>query len=116
MPFKDKSDSEIIEIVDPIMDNLMDASTKIDHARHVRDFTDRIKSIVTEDHLRDVCVRYQREKGFFAARSLISLVRRPDAVAVLWKQRFTKVEGDFVAEALFVERDGKCLVDHAMVW
>ena len=75
-----------------------------------------MKSIVTEDYLREVCARYQREKGFFAERSLISLVRRPNVVSVLWKQRFTKAEGDFVAEALFVVRDGKCLVDHAMVW
>ena len=32
------SDVEILDIVNPIMDNLMDASTAIDHERHIRDF------------------------------------------------------------------------------
>ena len=116
MAFNEKSDSEILDIVGPIMDNLMDASTRIDHAQHIQDFTDRLRSIVTEDYLRKICLLYQEEKGFFAERSLIALVRRPDAIAVLWKQPFTKVDGDFVAEALFMERNGRWLVDHVMVW
>jgi hypothetical protein len=36
------------------MDNLMEASTAIDHPRHVRGFTDRLKRIVTLKHLRKV--------------------------------------------------------------
>ena len=43
------SDAEIFSIANPIMDNLMDASTAIDHERHIRDFTDRMKSIVTKE-------------------------------------------------------------------
>lgn len=34
------SESEILAIASPIMDNLMQASTDIDHERHVRDFTE----------------------------------------------------------------------------
>ena len=116
MLMHDKSDSEVLEIVNPIMDKLMDASTRIEHEQHTRDFTERLRAIVTKDYLQKVCRQYQDEKGFFAERELISLIRRPNAIAVLWKQRFTKAEGDFVAEALFVERDGKCMVDHVMVW
>jgi hypothetical protein len=110
------SDSEILAIVNPIMDNLMDASTAIDHKRHTRDFTDRLKSIVTEDYLKKVCIGYQKEKGFFGERSILCLLRRPDAVAVLWKQKFMSADGDFVAEALFVENNGEYRVDHVMVW
>ena len=116
MSFQDLTDAEILGIVNPIMDNLMDASTHIDHARHTRDFTERMKAIVTADHLQKVCRKYQQEKGYFGDRTFITLVRRPDAVAVLWKQRFTGCEGDYVAEALFVEENGRYLVDHAMVW
>jgi hypothetical protein len=45
------------------MDNLMQASTDIDHARHVQDFTDRAKAIATKEHLKRVCIKYQSEKG-----------------------------------------------------
>lgn len=116
MSLDQKSDAEILEIVNPMMDNLMDASTHIDHARHTRGFTKRLKAIVTEDYLKKVCAKYQSERGYFGERTFVALFRRPGAVAVVWKQRFTKVEGEYVAEALIVDQDGRYLIDHAFVW
>jgi hypothetical protein len=71
MTFHDKTDAEILQIIDPIMDNLMAASTVIDHARHTRDFTERVKAIVTPEHLEQVCRKYQAEKGFLRSGSLL---------------------------------------------
>ena len=115
MNFLKMTEQEVLAIAEPIMDNLMDASTEIDHPRHVRDFTDRIKNIVTEAHLKKVCTRYQAEKGYFDERTLISVLRRPDSAMIVWKQTFTKVEGEYLAEMLLVYRDGRFLVDHTWV-
>lgn len=93
----------------------MDASTAIDHARHVRDFTPRARNIVTPEHLRRVCEQYQVEKGYFAQREAIAVLKRPDAAVIVWKQRFTKAPGEYLAEMLLVEQDGRFLVDHMMV-
>ena len=49
MRLEHMSDAEIFSIANPIMDNLMDASTAIDHERDIRDLTDRMKSIVTKE-------------------------------------------------------------------
>ncbi len=116
MSFDQKSDAEILAIADPIMDNLMEASTNIDHDRHTSDFTDRLKSIATKEHLTKVCKKYQEEKGFFAEREFVSVIRRPGAVGIIWKQRFTQAEGDFIAEMLLVNQEGVYLVDHVMIW
>ena len=116
MRLESMSDDEILSIANPIMDNLMDASTVIDHERHIRDFSERMKRIVTKEYLQQVCEQYQREKGFFSRRVPVAVFRRPGAVAIVWKQRFTKASGEFVAEMLLVEKDGKYLVDHAMVF
>lgn len=116
MELANKSDEEILKIVDPIMDNLMAASTDIDHQRHVRDFTDRIKDIVTEQYLQQVCVQYQSHKGFFTEREFVAIFRRPDSIAVIWRQRFSKVPGDYVAELVLVEQNSRYLVDHVMVF
>ncbi len=67
MNFESLSEKEILDIANPIMDNLMEASTDIDHKRHTRDFTERLKKIVTEEHLQKVCKNYQAEKGFFGS-------------------------------------------------
>ena len=114
MGVESMSDEEILGLANPIMDNLMEASTAIDHERHVRDFSDRMKAIVTKDYLQKVCEKYQREKGYFSRREPVAVFRRPGAVAIIWKQWFTKAPGEFVAEMLLIEKDGKFVVDHAM--
>jgi hypothetical protein len=111
-----KSDPEILAVANPIMDNLMEASTVIDHERHVLDFTDRLKAIVTKDHLEKVCRQYQGEKGYFSRREVIAIFRRPNSLAIVWNQRFTKVAGEFVAEMVLVEQGSRYLVDHVMVF
>lgn len=116
MNFEEMTDQEIIDIANPIMDNLMEASTEIDHARHVADFTDRIKTICTEAHLQKVCKKYQSEMGFFSKRELVAVFKRPDAAAIIWKQFYTKAKGEFVAEMLLVHNGDKFLVDHVMVF
>ena len=88
MDLATKSDAEILTITDPIMDNLLEASTAIDHVCHVRDFTDRLNAIVTKEYPREVCRQYQGEKGFFAARALVAIFRRPHSIAIVRKQQW----------------------------
>jgi len=115
MDFEEMSEEKIIGIANSMMDNLMDASTSIDHARHVQDFTERLKNIVTEEHLNNVCKKYQEEKGFFAERKLIAVLRRPNSAMVTWKQKFTKVSGEYLAEMIIIHKNGKFLIDHTWV-
>jgi hypothetical protein len=42
MNLENMSHDQILGIANPVMDNLMDASTAIDHDRHVQDFTEPI--------------------------------------------------------------------------
>lgn len=116
MNFEAMSEQEILDIANPIMDNLMTASTHIDHAAHVRDFTDRMKQMVTHDYLESVCLQYQSEKGFFTERLPVAVFKRPNSAAIVWKQFFSKAKGEFVAEMVLVHRDGKYLCDHVMVF
>ena len=94
----------------------MDASTMIDYERHVRDFSNRLKSVLSKEQLEWICRDYQSTKGLFTTREFVAIFRRPDSVAVIWKQRFTKQTGDFVAEMVLVQQNGKYLVDHVMVF
>lgn len=116
MELAGKSDEEILSIANPIMDNLMGASTAIDYERHIRDFTDRLRGMLSKERLEWICQDYQSTKGYFAEREFVATFRRPESVAIVWKQRFTKQPGDFVAEMVIVQQDGRYLVDHVMVF
>lgn len=116
MNFATLQDAEIWQIANQLMDNLMEGSTAINHAEHTRDFTPRLRSLVTPDYLQHVCETYQRDKGFFTSRKPMLLLRRPDSIALIWQQQFSKVSGDYVAEMVLVQQDGLFLVDHVMVF
>jgi hypothetical protein len=53
-----ESDAPFQEVADAIMDYLTAASTAIDREQHVREFTDRAQSVVTEKLLARVCLRF----------------------------------------------------------
>lgn len=110
------SDQAIREIVEPIMDNLMQGSTEINHAKHTRDFTDRLKTIVSETYLDCVCRDYQSRWGFFTHRECVAIFRRPESIAVVWKQWCSQMPGELVAELVLVEHGGRYQVDHVMVY
>ncbi|WP_286133474.1 hypothetical protein [Colwellia sp. UCD-KL20] len=42
MNFQSLSDQQVFDIADPIMDNLMAASTEINHTKHVQHFTEHL--------------------------------------------------------------------------
>jgi hypothetical protein len=115
MSLSDLNDSELLKVAAPIMDNLMDASTKLDYARHVRDFSERAKASLDEAQFRRICEHYQRERGYFAARELLGILRRPGSVIVVWKQTFTKATGEYLAELVLAEHDGRPVIERVVV-
>ena len=50
-------EDEILSIVEPIMDSCLEGSNEGDHKKHTKDFTDRMKSIVTPEELKS-CLLY----------------------------------------------------------
>ena len=109
-------DEEILAVADPLMDNLMQGSKDIDHARHTRDFTERLAKIVTAERLEEMCRDYQARIGYFTEREFVAIFRRANSVAVVWRQWSSKTTDEFVAEIVIVERNGRHLVDHAQVY
>jgi hypothetical protein len=84
----------------------MEASTEVDHERHVRDFSDRLKGIVTKENLEQQCHEYQMELGFFSTRELVGIFRKENDVRVFWRQWYTNSKNEYVAFLHLVENDG----------
>ncbi|RQW64288.1 hypothetical protein [Vibrio viridaestus] len=117
MSISSLSEDDIVAIADPIMDRLMVASTAIDYEQHIADFTPRLKRVLSADRFESICKEYQQEKGVFAERELVAIFKRTDSVAIVWRQKFTLAQGDYVAEMVLVEGDdGRYLCDHVMVF
>ena len=111
-----KTDDEIRSIIEPLIEKMLEGSTERNHAKHVADFTDRLKVIVTKDNLAEQCENYQKYVGYFERREFVALFRRTQSVAATWRLFFTKSQDEFVLEAVFVERDGDLQIDHCMIF
>ncbi|MES9831880.1 MAG: hypothetical protein ABW139_06510 [Candidatus Thiodiazotropha sp. DIVDIV] len=109
------SDAEIMNIANPIMDNLMQASTDIDHERHVRDFSAKLKNTVTKENLEAQCEKYQSEVGVFSKREFVAIYRKSTDVRVFWRQWYSKSTDEFVAFLHLVENEGKMEVVNVSV-
>ena len=113
MKFSDLSVAEILAIVEPIMDNCLAGSNENDHGKHARDFTKRMRSIVTPEELSRQLSRSPR--GYFTQREFLSLFRRQQSIGVVWKQYTSLNTDELINQAIFKEENGKVLIDHCMI-
>ena len=116
MDWHQLSDDDIMAIITPLMDSCLDGSTTRDHAKHVADFTQRLKVIVTEENLSRQCDAYQEELGYFKAWHLVALFRRTHSLAATWRLFLQKQMMNMCLEASFVYRDGRLQIDHCMIF
>lgn len=115
MNWLDMTDDEVMKIANPIMDNLMQTSTDIDHESHVKDFSEHLKSIVTKDNLQNQCKEYQEKFGYFSKRELVGVFKKENDVRVFWKQWYTKSTDEFVAFIHLKDSNGKVEVVNVSV-
>lgn len=110
------SDQTLVDIAQQYMDSLMQASTERDYVKHIQHFSKRLKIMLDEDRFNFVVEQYQQEKGYFTDRHFVASFRRPDSFAIVWRQTFSKIKGDYVAELVLIEEGGHLVVDHVMVF
>ena len=111
--FSNLSVDEILKIVEPIMDNCLEGSNEGNYEKHTRDFTERIKSIVTPDELHRQLSN--EPKVYFTDREFIRLFRRNNSVGIGWKQLTSLNNDELINQAIFKEINGNILIDHCMI-
>lgn len=113
LKLSDLSSDEILKIVEPIMDNCLNGSNEGNHEKHTRDFTDRMKSIVTPKELEKQLSSYP--KVYFTHREFPYFFRRTDSIGIVWKQ-FTSLNNDeLINQAIFKIIKRNILIDHCMI-
>ena len=113
MKFSEMSEAAILAIIEPMMDNCLNGANERNHAKHVADFTDRMKHIVTPDNLRKQLS--QDPPILFTEREFIYLFRRGDSIGIIWKQKISTTDDELMNQAIFVERDKRICIDHCII-
>ena len=81
MNFLEMDDERTLSIADPIMDNCLNGSNENNHAKHVKDFTQRMRNILTLENLK---MQLSHEpRAFFTNRKFVHLFRRQSSIGVI---------------------------------
>ena len=113
MSFIRMNEKEILDIVEPIMDNCLEGSNESNHQKHTRDFTERMKNIVTPENLKKQLCHSPR--AYFTKRKFIHIFRRNKSIGVVWKQSISTSNDELMNQTIFVEINKKILIDHCII-
>jgi hypothetical protein len=115
MDFMETSENEVLKIANPIMDNLMEASTNIDYEAHIRDYYKPIPELFTKEKFEKDCAEYQARDGVFTTREYLGLTRNCDFISIYWKQKYSKSVGEKLAVLTLVMQNNKLVALRAFV-
>ena len=113
MTFINMNEKEILDIIEPIMDNCLEGSNEANHQKHTRDFTDRMKNIVTPENLKKQLSHSPR--AYFTKRKFIHIFRRNKSIGVVWKQSISTSNDELMNQTIFVEMNKKILIYHCII-
>lgn len=113
MSFINMNEKEILNIVEPIMDNCLEGSNEANHQKHTRDFTERMKNIITPENLKKQLS--QSPRAYFTKRKFIHIFRRNKSIGVVWKQSISTSNDELMNQTIFVEINKKILIDHCII-
>ena len=92
------------------MDNCLAGSNEQNHTKHVKDFTDRMKNIVTPENL-----KMQWNQGHFLQAESLFVYLGDKGLLVVWRQYISTNNDELMNQAIFVETNNKILIDHCMI-
>ena len=116
MELLQKSDNEILKIASPLWDNLINCSNTQNYFGFTKDFSARMLFGANEVELakqwanNDVITNLKQENEF------LGCIRRDDHVTVLFKQKSTISDGDYLGRLVLGIEDGEIKIFGATIF
>ena len=112
----EKTDKEILEIADPIWDNLIKHSNNKDYSGFTKDFSAQMLYGANEVELGKQWSNNKLLTSLSKQRKFLGCLRRNSFVTVLFKQTSDTVSGDFLGRLVLGIEDDKVKVFGATIF
>tara|TARA_X000000368_G_C22732592_1_gene580180 strand:- start:24 stop:374 length:351 start_codon:yes stop_codon:yes gene_type:complete len=106
MSLLDKSDNEIIELASPLWDNLIKCSNNKDYSGFTKDFSAQMFYGANEIELGKQWANNDLLVNLSSEKVCLGCLRRNEYVTVLYKQKSTKISGEFLGRLVLGIEDG----------
>ncbi len=116
MDFSNKSDEEILEIGEPLWDNMIEGYNEENYEKFSRDFSSSMLKVVNEEFFKKNVYQASLSQGKISTeKTFIGCVRRASGVTILWKGAFTKVNGEVLGQIILDEENDQIKVFHSLI-
>ena len=116
MSLLEKSDKEIIEIANPIWANLVKSSNMKDYGGFTKDFSSQMLYGANEVELGKQWASNDLISNLSNEYKAFGCLRRGLYITVLFKQKSTKISGEFLGRLVLGEEDGLVKVFGATIF
>ncbi len=111
MDFSSKSYKEVLEIAEPIWENIVQGSNNNDYEKLSKDFSRKMLKDVTQEEVEhQMAESIQATGNIKNEKEFISCIYRDSGVTILWKGYFEKQNGEVLAQLTLDEEDGEIKV------
>ena len=111
-----KTDEEIIEIANPIWDNLIKTSNQKDYGGFTRDFSSQMLYGANEVELGKQWANNELISTLKEGCKAFGCLRRGDYITVLYRQTSSKIPGEFLGRIVLGEEGGEVKVFGATIF
>jgi len=109
------SDSDILKVAEPMMDDIMLGVSRRDYKLHSSHFSVSLKSVIDAEHFLESCDQREREWGQPGQRELITIFRKEKSFTLIWNQHYNRTEGQVLAMTTVALKGGRYFVDYFLI-
>ena len=107
MSITEMSDEEILAIADPWWDELVKYSNNGNYLKFIKNFSKTFRQGANEMEVGKQFARSKLARTLSKDRDFLGIIRRGDYVTVLYRQRSTKLEGEWLGRLVLGFEDGQ---------
>jgi len=115
MQFFEKSEEDILEIANPIWENLVEGSNEMDYEKMSANFSKKMLEKANEENLKYQWETSEVLTSLSTRREYLGCLRRGRFVTLLWKQLSFKVQGDHLGRLVLGTENNKVKVFGATI-
>ena len=110
------TDTEIHKLAEPIWINIIDGSNQINYKLFSASFSEDLKKKVTEERFHSQCKEFPLLTSLTKDVTFIGCIRRESGTTILWKQKSSKLAGEFLGQVTLQEKNGDISVIEVSVY
>ena len=111
----DLTDTEIIELAEPLLQNLLDGSDELNYEKFGRDFSHGMKTVMPHGMFMEQSVGIRQVRGKCVARKALGVLRKNKTALVIWCAQYEKTSDDMLIQLKLNYENDQLVISGALI-